>query len=200
MNKQDFIASLRIKLAGLPEKDVQERLSFYEEMIDDRVEDGLSEEEAVRDIGSAEEIAQQIIAETPLVNIVKEKIKTKRNLQPWEIILLILGAPIWLSLLIAAFSVIISVYISVWAIVISFWAVFISLTACAVCGVGVGIGFIFIGNTLTGAAMIGAALVCAGISIFLFFGCQSATKGTVWLAKKTVILIKNCFIKKETAQ
>ena len=34
-------------------------------MIDDRVEDGLTEEEAVAEIGTAEEVAAQLIAELP---------------------------------------------------------------------------------------------------------------------------------------
>ncbi len=200
MNKQEFIASLQTKLSGLPEKDVQERLSFYDEMIDDRMEDGLSEEEAVHDMGSADEIAAQIIAETPLIKLVKDKMKPKRKIQIWELILLILGFPIWGSLLISAFAVIISVYASIWALVISFWAIFVSTIACAVCGIGIGVGFAFSGNALTGTAIIGTGLVCAGLSIFLFFGCQAATKGTALLAKKIVLMIKNCFIKKEAAQ
>ena len=120
MNKQEFLAKLQTNLSGLPEKEVQDSLGFYSEMIDDRMEEGLSEEDAVRDIGSAEEIARQIIAETPLITIVKDKIKPKRKIQAWEIVLLILGAPIWLSLLIAAFAVILSLYISFWALIISF--------------------------------------------------------------------------------
>ena len=200
MNKQEFIAELQNKLSGLPEKDVQDRLIFYGEMIDDRMEDGLSEEEAVRDIGSVDEIAEQIIAETPLVKIVKDKIKTKRKIQIWEIILLILGFPIWGSLLISAFAVIISVYATIWSIVISFWAVFASMVACAVCGVGIGIGFSLSSSTLIGIALIGTGLVCTGLSIYLFFGCTAATKGTVLLTNKIILMTKNCFIKKEAAQ
>lgn len=200
MNKQEFIAELQNKLSGLPEKDVQDRLIFYGEMIDDRMEDGLSEEEAVRDIGSVDEIAEQIIAETPLVKIVKDKIKTKQKIQTWEIILLILGFPILGSLLISAFAVIISVYATIWSIVISFWAVFASMVACAVCGVGIGIGFSLSSSTLIGIALIGTGLVCTGLSIYLFFGCTAATKGTVLLTNKIILMTKNCFIKKEAAQ
>ena len=41
MNKKDFLARLREGLSGLPQDDVAERLTFYAEMIDDKVEDGL---------------------------------------------------------------------------------------------------------------------------------------------------------------
>ena len=46
-------------------------------------------------------------------------------------------------------------------------------------------------------ALIGASLACAGIAIFLFFGCREATKGTAKLAKVIVLGIKKAFIRKE---
>ena len=35
MNKQEFLAKLQTNLSGLPEKEVQDSLGFYSEMIDD---------------------------------------------------------------------------------------------------------------------------------------------------------------------
>ena len=52
MNKQEFLSGLRKGLCGLPQDDIEERLSFYGEMIDGRIEEGLSEEEAVSEIGA----------------------------------------------------------------------------------------------------------------------------------------------------
>ena len=197
MNKQDFIASLRASLSGLPKQDVEDRLNFYSEMIDDRIEEGLTEQEAVLAIGSVTTVSSQIIADIPLSKIAKEKIKPKRGLRAWEILLLALGSPIWLSLLIAAFAVVFSLYVSVWSVIISLWAVFASLVACAAGVIIAGIVFIVVGHALTGVCMIGAALVCAGLSIFSFFGCKAATKGLLWLTKKLALGIKKCFVKKE---
>ena len=197
MNKQDFIASLRTSLSGLPKQDVEDRLNFYSEMIDDRIEEGLTEQEAVLAIGSVTTVSSQIIADIPLSKIAKEKIKPKRGLRAWEILLLALGSPIWLSLLIAAFAVVFSLYVSVWSVIISLWAVFASLVAFVAGGIIAGIIFIVVGNVLTGVCMIGTALVCAGLSIFSFFGCKAATKGLLWLTKKLALGIKKCFVKKE---
>lgn len=199
MNKQEFLAELRKGLSGLPQDDVEERLTFYGEMIEDRIEEGLWEEEAVSAVGSVDEIAAQIIADTPLAKSAKETMKPKRRLKAWEIVLLVLGSPIWLSLLIAVCVVILSLYISLWSVIISLWAVFASFIGCAFGGIAVGIGFAFGSNGLTGIAMIGAGVVCAGLSIFTFFGCKAVTTGTVRLTKKIAIGIKNCFIKKEEA-
>lgn len=47
MNKEQFLAAVRERLSALPRDDVEQSLDYYGEMIDDRVEDGMSEEQAV---------------------------------------------------------------------------------------------------------------------------------------------------------
>ena len=74
MLKQEFLNALREGLNGLPQADIEERITFYGEMIDDRIEEGRSEEEAVKEIGTVEAVVQQIVEETPLTRIGKEKI------------------------------------------------------------------------------------------------------------------------------
>ena len=116
MNKQEFLLRLGEALSGLPAKEREERLNFYSEVIDDRMEEGLSEEEAV-EACSAEEISRQSTTEIPTV-------KQKRQWKWWEIVLLALGVPVWGSLLIAAVAVAVSLYASLWAVIVSvgcFW-------------------------------------------------------------------------------
>lgn len=200
MTKQEFVANLRAKLGGLPMQDVEDRISFYCEMIDDRIEEGRSEEEAVSAIGSVDEIVSQIIADIPLAKIAREKIKPKRRLWAWEIVLLVLGAPIWLSLLIAAIAVILSLYAALWSVIISLWSVFGALCGVAIGGAVSGAVSAVLGNTVTGIALLGCALLCAGLSVFAFFGCKAATKGTLWLTKKMALGIKKCFIGRESTK
>ncbi|MBQ3552383.1 MAG: DUF1700 domain-containing protein [Clostridia bacterium] len=199
MSKQEFLAQLHKELYGLPQDDIEERLIFYSEMIEDRIEEGLSEEEAVSAVGSVDEIVAQVVANIPFAKIAKERINPKRRLKAWEIVLLALGSPIWLSLGIAAVAVILSFYASLWSVIISLWAVFGSLTGCLLGGMLAGIAFACNGNVLTGVAMIGAGFVCAGLSVFMFYGCRAATKGVLMLTKKLAVWTKNCFIKKEEA-
>ncbi len=198
MNKEEFLNGLGNALAGLPQDEVNERIAFYGEMIDDHIEEGASESDAVAAIGSVEEIASQIIAEIPITKIVKERIKPKRSLRAWEIILIILGFPLWFPLVVAAFAVLLSLYIVLWSLVISLWAVEISLWASApACIAASVVGFVH-GNIFFGLMLLGCGLFIAGISIFLFFGCVAATKGTVTLTKKIALGIKSMFIKKES--
>ena len=113
--------------------------------------------------------------------------------------LLAVGSPIWLSLAVAALAVVLSAYVVLWSGIVSVWAVFGSLVACSVGGVGICGVFIFTARIPTGIAAFSAALVCAGLAIFLFFGCKAATKGIILLTKKISLGIKKCFVKKEVA-
>lgn len=200
MTKLDFIVHLRARLSGLPQADVEERLCFYSEMIDDRVEEGATEEQAVAELGSVEEIASQIVCEIPFVHIVKERIKPKKRLRGWEITLLALGSPLWLALLITVFAAALSVYAVLWSLVISLWATFGVLVGGAVGGVLSGPAFFLVGHRATGAVLFAAGLVLAGLSIFLFWGCKAATKGILCVTKAMVLGTKKCLIRKEDAQ
>lgn len=195
MNKQDFLLSLRKEISKLPQTQIDEHITFYSEMIDDRIEDGLSEEQAVLQIGSPGLIAKQILADSSAANV--EAKKSKRRFKTWEIVVIVLGSPIWLSLLIAAFATGLSLYCSLWSAIISLWAVFVSLCACSFGGIIGGIISTINGYAAPGVAVIGISIACAGLSIFMFFACKAATKGIVWLTKKIMLLIKKPFVKKE---
>lgn len=200
MDKQAFLTALRSGLSGLPQDDIEERLTFYGEMIDDRMEEGLSEEEAVAAIGEVSEIVRQAVADTPLAKIAKERIRPKRRLKTWEIVLLALGSPIWLSLAIAAAAILFAVIVSLWSVILSLWAVFASLAVSAVAAVPTGAFFAVGGHGAAGLAMLSAGLVCAGLTILLFFGCMGAMKGILRLTKKITLWTKDRFIKKEDVQ
>lgn len=194
MKKQEFLDKLKIKLSSLPQQEINERINFYSEMIDDRVEDGLTEEEAISDIGGLDEISKHIISEIPLKTIFKETITKKKNLNTGTKLLLILGSPIWLVLIVSFFGVALSLFISLWAILISLWAVFVSLILGGLIGVILGIVYLVQGST---GVLLGLSIVGIGLGIFSYFGCKELTKLLIKFSKNIVIWIKNLFIKKE---
>lgn len=202
MTKQAFIDKLTVELAALPQDviDIEERVGFYGEMIDDRIEAGLTEEEAVADIGSIDEIMSQILADIPLGKLVKEKIKPKRRFTWWEITLIAVGSPLWIVILISLFAVVISAYAVLWSCIASIWALDVAFAGGAIGGIVAGILFICYGNLAGGLATLGLALFCAGAALAFFFVCRIATVGTAKLTKKIAIGIKRLFIKKEDRQ
>jgi len=199
MNKHEFLDKLEKGLAGLPEADIAERVAFYEEMIDDRMEEQFTEEEAVSGIGTVDEVVAQILEDVPLTKLVKEKMRPKRALKVWEIVGLILGAPVWLPLFVAAIAVVLVVYASAWVVIISLWAVAVATGACVLGGFLSAALFYTQGNPLAGTAMIGAGLFCIGMTIFMCYGFKYMTKGILIITKKVALWMKSKFVGKERA-
>lgn len=209
MTKLKFLLELEKKLSALPQEDIEERLTFYCEMIEDRVEEGISEEEAVAQIGDIEDIAAQILAEhtvgPPICDeemviaeeLTTAEVKTKHTFKSWELVLLIVGSPIWFSLLIAALAVAFSLFAAVWSVVISLWAVVVSLVACAVALPIAAVYFICTGYVYSGLAVIGASLVCGGLGILFYYVCKWTTKGMALLTKVAAISLMKRFCRKE---
>lgn len=197
MTKLEFLEELKKGLSGLPQEDIDERIDFYSEMIDDKIEEGILEAEAVASIGNVQDIVSQIVAEAPILKLVKERVKPKTKLKPLEIVLLAVGSPIWVSLLIAFLAVVLSLYISLWAVIISLWAVFVSLVASGFAGIVGGAVLSLTGNGASGLALMGVSLVVLGVGILFFFACKAATKGILILTKKIALCLKNALLRKE---
>lgn len=179
MNKVAFTDELYHLLKPLPKAERQQYIDYYEEMIDDRMEDGLSEEEAVAALGSAADIATQILGEVPQM--------PARKIRIWEIVLIVLGSPIWLTLLLSIATVvlcivasIVTVYLLIWACIATLYCGVLALLAGAFAGIVGGVYYLIGGITAPGIAFLGGALVCAGCTILLFFACN---KLAVWLWK-----------------
>lgn len=192
MKKQEFLSSLRSKLQGLPPSDIDERISFYSEMIDDRMDEGKSEEEAVAEIGSVDDVVMDIAKDTPLVKLVKEKMKPKRRVRQWEIVLLVLGFPLWFPLLITFFVLVLVFWIVIWVLAIVTYVLEAAFAATSVAGVVAFVAYFL--NGQTNYTALGASVMCAGAAILMVFGCIGATKGCIALTKSIITGIKMLFI------
>lgn len=201
MKKEEFLRSLKHSLSSLPKKERGEQLAFYSEMIDDRIEEGLSEEKAVAEIGSVEQIKSQILSNIPT----KEKPVKERK--TWQTVLLIIGSPLWLVLLLATFivalslvisavAVILSLLISLWSVIASLWVVFVSLIVASIGGILISLLYIILGHFITGFALIGCSISCGGLAIFLFYGCKYSTLASAKLSKLMAKGLKKLFVKR----
>ena len=196
MRKQDFIKELRLNLSFLPKEEIDDRISFYSELIDDKIDEGVKEEDAIKSIGSIDEIINQIIDEMPLSKIAKDKIKQKRKLSGLEIALIIVGSPIWLSLLLSLIAVLFSLYIIGWSIVISIWAILISLIAVLVAGIVLTIISLFSNIYIVALSYLGATLVILGLTILMHYVCKIITRLYIKLTKLIVLSIKKKMLKR----
>jgi uncharacterized membrane protein len=200
MTKQEFLVALEEKLSKYPKQELEERLNFYRESIADRIEEGMSEEEAVAEIGTVEEVAAQIIADIPLSKMIKEKMSRKGKKSGLEWTLLIAGSPVWLALAISFFAVVISIYVSAWAVVVSFWAAFAAFAACGVAAVPALVIYGSMNSLSTGAFLFGCGMASAGLSILFFFPCIWMPKGLAKLTKRIALGLKKQILKKGAEQ
>lgn len=192
MKKNEFLEALRGGLSGVPQSDIDERLAFYAELIDDRIEDGTSEEDAVAEFGNIDDIISQIMSDIPLSHIVKEKVKKRRRLRAWEIVLLILGAPVWLPIVITVAVVFLVLYVLFWAVaVVCTYVVDMALFVCGAAGLIGAFIYIYLGNIGGAGCAIGAAMLCVGLGILLFMACTSVVRGAAKLTKRFWLWVKS---------
>ena len=207
VNKMQFLRAVREKTVHLPLSEVNRLLEYFNEMIDEAMEEGLSEEEAVDRLGTWEEICAQIVefltsepqpieaikeepAKEPQNPIPEKKPKKRISLPMWAVVLLILTSPVWgaivLSLGIAVFAVVASLVVIGGALVISLFAVVLSLAVVGVVGIPAAVVLFFTGSIATGLLSLGGGLVCGGFAILGWFLC-------IAFAKFVAVCVKGLF-------
>lgn len=177
MTKLEFLEKLNSRLQVLPEGELQDTLAYYNEMIDDKTESGLSEEEAVFELGSPEDIAREITLNLPLPTLMKQKYKRGNPRKGWEIALLCLGSPVWLPLALAAIVLAFVLYALIWASVAVLWAADVALAATSLGCLLAAFPLLF--SSLSNALFdFGLGFLCAGICAIVFFWCLKWSKRT----------------------
>ena len=210
MKKEQFLRELGLRLASLPYADKKRSLDYYSEMIADRMEDGISEEEAVNKMGTPAFAAEKILTELPITTLARARAGGQRS--AFSIVMIILAAPIWISLLAAAFSILISVFAALFSIIAVVFSLIITLWAAeAAFALGGAAGIIacplailFAKNMPLAFFVLGGGLVLIALAIFFYYGAIYATKGLLYASKGILKLygpicrfIKFCLIRKE---
>lgn len=196
MNKNEFLSELRKKLAQLPESEIQKHIAYYDEMIADRIEDGMTEKEAVSSLEDVAVIAERILQDTSLPILVKTKVRPQKGWTATAIILAIIGSPIWLSLLLALGAVIAAVFCALWGVAVAAVGI---VAAVVITGVLLLLSpFFMIGSGLPTALMcFGAGIGAIGIALLCVVGVKYLVKGIVWLCREIGKGIKSVFIRRE---
>lgn len=194
MDKSAFLSALQTALDGLPPEDTARFLAFYDEAIADRMEDGASEGEAVAALGAPDEIARQILEELPLPQLVRAKMKPRRAWRVWEIVLLAVGSPVWLPLLLAAAVLLLTFYLLLWTLVAVLYTLDLSLAAGGLAGFIGAFCRLTAAHTAAGTLCLGIGLFCAGVAIFLFFGCNQSARGALALGGQVLRAVKRAVI------
>lgn len=181
MNKREFLRSLSGSLRGMPRRERAQSLEYYGEMIQDRMEEGLSEEEAVARLGSADEIARQILESGGVQG------KQGSRVPVWMIVLIVLGSPVWLSLLFAGLAVVLAAYIVAWSLIAALYAVLLGMAVCGPCGAMGFVAEIVKGDFLLAVLLLGAGCALLGLALLALPWLNHATiavaRASAWCAQ-----------------
>lgn len=174
MNKQEFLSELERALGKLPHAEVEQALAFYDEAISDRMEDGLSEAEAVADLGPIDEIAAQIAAETP--PIPRAIARANTGSRTLNIVLLAAFSPIWIPVVLTLAAAALAVYVAIWAVIAALWAVDAALVLMSFAGLAALASTLGGGMPLPGVFVFGLSLVSSGFGLVASFAVFWASK------------------------
>ncbi len=185
---QEFLIQLKERIKHLPQAEVLKALSYYSEMIEDRLEDGMDEEVAIKSLGKIDDIVASIEEEIPLSSIVKEKVekqvkeKSKMSSDRKLLIgvILLVTSPIWVTVAFVLLCVVFGVAVGLWGAYIGVIGAYLGCTLFLGLGsIASGLFNIITFDFFSGVAHIGLGLVGIGAFVLLL-------SPVVWLSKKWI--------------
>ena len=159
MNKYEFYVKLRAALdsEGYDAQFVEKTIEYYKEMIEDRIEDGATEKEAVASLGSIKNIVLNVHVENEVKTKGNKKEKSdfvKNNAKPLRG--LVITAQVFFGLIL--YPVLFSLVITA-----------ISLSAAGAGGIFISFFEIFLTGIPTFMFWFGASLVAAGLGVMFIY-------------------------------
>ena len=110
MTKRQFFDALSELLRVLPKEELNRTITYYNEIIEDYIEDGMSEAQAVAQLEPVDVIASRILHEEQDGVAAEQLTKQRKKAPVWLVVVLaVVGFPIWFSLLMAGISIVFSV-------------------------------------------------------------------------------------------
>lgn len=179
MNKTIFLKELGFHLQKMKNTDKDRFISFYDEMISDYMEDGMTEEDAVIKVGTPKMVAEELLESYDTVKI-NMPMTSSRII---NIILLILGFPLWGSLVLAGILLLASSYIVIWCLPFTTGVGSIGLFTTSIISI-IGSPFIMANSLPLGIIQLGTGIAAIGFSVLL-------GAATILLSKNFIIITKN---------
>lgn len=189
MNKKQFLAALKRKLRKMSREEIERTLSYYEEIIADKIDGGMTERNAVASLGDLDTIAATIRGEEAVKDA---KVRTHASLAPWVILLLVLGFPLWIGLAGGALGIFIGFLAVMFALFVSFVAIMAALLAGGVVELAKAVFLIGTGGWQT-LISLGAGILLVGVGILLTLAVKPVAQGLWKVVKLPFVGLKRIF-------
>ena len=144
------------------------------EAIADRMEDGMSEEEAVAAMGTPGEVAEATLDDLPAVPRAIAKTRRRSTALLW--VLTIVGSPVWVPLLLAFAAVAVTVYVCIWVLALCVWVIAATLGAVGAASLALVAAGVAVGHVPYVIVMLGCGLAFIGVALLVGAGAWEASK------------------------
>lgn len=184
MTKEEFVTSLKISLEKERLSNIETYLTYYSEMIEDYIEDGFTEKQIFNKIGTIEEV----------VTTIKEEVGSTDNetskTNPMITFLLIIGAPLWGSILLTILLFLFSGLVLVWCgpLILGLFSFSgLLIGAISLMGLTFNTGLYYI------VTQLGVGIFALGLGILFLCSTVFLTKHVGILSKKIMFILNNLF-------
>lgn len=168
MIRSDYMNILAHNLRHLPKEDYHRALEYFEEYFNEAGPE--HEQDAIRDLGTPEEAARELIMNLAVKNIEEPPKTVKHGFRAvWIGILGVCAAPIALPLMFAMCCVIAALLICVLAVLFSLFLAAVCAVAGGILGIIGGFGLIF-RSFVDGIATLGMGFITIGLGTLLVYG------------------------------
>lgn len=154
MSKREFFRKMELCLVDLPYEERIKFINYYDEIINDYLESGLSEFDAIERIGNPKEIAAKLLEEMGIKQFVSSKSIKNRCL-------IIVTFPVWATIFLSVSTVLVSILLSL--IAIEFGLIIVGIVSCFGSPIVMSNYHISVG-----IVQLGMGIISIGISITLF--------------------------------
>lgn len=190
MKKEEFLKKLSSELYFMSYDEREEVIKRYSDIIDDLMNNGYLEEDAVNSLNSPINIARYLKNSTEF----RFKVPKKKN-KVIAGLVIIVSSPLWGALLILTLTLVLGIFLLIWTVPVTTFLLFIA----SVFGGGYSVlgSFILITNNVAeGIMQLGVGIMFIGLSILLFLATVDVTR---FIAGITVKISKSAesFIKEK---
>lgn len=190
MTRDEFMTRLRAQLYGFSPAEVSRILEYYEELFSDSLETGKTEQEIAASLETPEAIAQRMRVELAFLRAEQEP--SAKSMNTALIVLLgIFALPIGVPLAGAVVIMLLSLAMVAVALVATALALVVAFGASGLAMLAVGVYAVVSGAPLVGFAMVGAGLLCLGLTLLTAAGSFALTRA---LMKQTARLFRKIYM------
>ena len=193
MDRERFFKELRKLLGQLSPQEREQIFQYYAEIIDDKIEGGMSEAQAVAQLGTPHQVAAKILEENGAAP--NSGTGSGTGSKVLITVALVLGSPLWLSLGIAALALLLSAFIVVLALLLTAGVM-------GLCGVLMLVPSVLLAfrEPAAGLFQVGCCLFVSGLAIPFGLGSYKLWGALCRLVDTLIIRLRGKSAERRTAQ